>query len=142
MNGSSGVVLATALLAAGIATGAERVHPAPVERLRPILQRGMPNAPGHALTAVEVRFPPGGKAAPHRHGSAFLFVYVTAGAVRSQIENESPRIYGTGDSWTEEPGAHHLLTENASRSQGATLLVVFVAPAGAALKTDDPAREP
>jgi hypothetical protein len=37
-------------------------------------------------------------------------------------------------------GAHHVLTENTSSTQGAKLLVVFVADTGAELKIDDPHR--
>ncbi len=90
------------------------------------------------MTAVEVNLPPGSRSSPHRHGRAFLFARVLAGTVRSQIEGEPVRTYRTGDSWTEKPGDHHVLTENGSATEPAMLLVVFIAPTGDALKADDP----
>ncbi|WP_406857670.1 cupin domain-containing protein [Alsobacter sp. KACC 23698] len=138
MNGNNGMILAAALLAVGILGGAGQVRSAPSETLRPLLRETMPNMPGHTLTAVEVVFPLSAKSSPHRHGSAFLFASVLAGTVRSQIEGEPVRVYRTGDSWTERPGDHHVLTENGSSTESATLLVVFIAPTGDALKADDP----
>lgn len=116
--------------------------PAPAETLRPLVQEALPDVRGYGLTAVEVSFPPGAKSVPHRHGKAFLFVYVLAGSVRSQIEGEPVRTFRTGESWTEKPGDHHVLTENASASDAARLLVVFIAPEGDALKVDDSHSEP
>lgn len=87
-------------------------------------------------------FPPGAVSAPHRHGEAFLYAYVLEGEVRSQIEGQPAHAYTIGESWTEKPGDHHVLTENVSKTTPARLLVVFVANTGAALKTDDPRKEP
>ncbi|MBM0275024.1 cupin domain-containing protein [Micromonospora sp. STR1s_6] len=75
---------------------------------------------------------------PHRHGNAFVYAYVLEGAVRSQLEGEPMRTYHQGENWTEQPGAHHVATENASNTEPAKLLVVFVANNGDQLKTDDP----
>jgi hypothetical protein len=43
-----------------------------------------------------------------------------------------------GENWVEQPGAHHLLTENTSRTKPAKLLVVFVSNTGDPLKIEDP----
>jgi quercetin dioxygenase-like cupin family protein len=118
------------------------VRSAPSETLVPLLQQAVPNLPGKTLTAISVVFPPGAVSAPHRHGGAFLYAYVLEGAVRSQIEGQAVHVYKTGESWTEKPGDHHVLTENASSTAPARLLVVFVADTGAPLKTDDPRKEP
>jgi len=63
---------------------------------------------------------------------------VLDGTVRSQLEGEPARLYHQGENWAEQPGAHHLSTENASATDPARLLVVFVANDGAQLKVDDP----
>jgi quercetin dioxygenase-like cupin family protein len=84
-----------------------------------------------------VDFAPGAKARPHRHGQAFVYAYVLKGAVRSALDDGAPTTYRAGDNWFEPPGARHPLTENASRTQAARLLVVFVANTGDALKTPD-----
>lgn len=133
--------MAAAIVAAMTAGGGVLASPAPTETLRPLVQEALPDVPGYGLTAVEVGFLPGAKAVPHRHGKAFLFVHVLAGSVRSQIEGQPVRTFRTGESWTEKPGDHHVLTENASAKEAARLLVVFIAPEGAALKTDDVPNE-
>lgn len=129
-----------AIVTAGLSVTGGPAGSAPSETLVPLQQQAIPNLPGKTLTAVNVVFPPGAKSVPHRHGDAFLYAYVLEGAVRSQIEGEPARVYKTGDSWTEKPGDHHVLTENVSSSEAARLLVVFVANTGASLKLDD--KEP
>jgi hypothetical protein len=63
---------------------------------------------------------------PHRHGSAFVYACVLEGAVRNQLEGEPMRTYHQGANWIEQPGAHHVATENASNTEPAEFLVVFV----------------
>ena len=114
---------------------------APAEGLKPLFQRALPNVEGKTFTAVEVDFAPGSRAAPHRHGQAFVYAYVLEGSVQSQLGGEPPRIYRAGQSWFEPPGADHLLTRNTSASKPARLLVVFVSNTGDSLKTPEPPRE-
>jgi catalase len=115
--------------------------PARAEDLKPLFQQVLPNVPGKSFTSVEVDFAPGSKAAPHRHGAAFVYAYVLEGSVRSQLGGESPRTYRTGQSWYEPPGADHLLTQNLSQSRRARLLVFFVSNTGDPLKTAEPQKE-
>lgn len=90
-------------------------------------RQAIPNIPGKSLVAVVVSYPPGAKSAPHRHaGSAFIYAHVLSGAVRSQVNDEPVKVYQAGESWSEAPGAHHKLSENASASEPAKLLAVFV----------------
>jgi len=64
---------------------------------------------------------------------------VLSGHIRSGLEGAGPpRVYGPGEGWTEGPNAHHLISANASATEPATLLVVFVADTGAVLTTPDP----
>ena len=60
--------------------------------------------------------------------------------MRSRLGGEPVRTYRQGENWVEQPGAHHVLTENTSRTQLAKLLVVFVSNTGDKLKVDDPPR--
>lgn len=87
------------------------------------------NVPGKKLTALIVSYPPGGKTPPHRHGSAFVVGYVLSGAIRSKLDNGKEQVFHAGESWTEEPGAHHVVSDNASDTEPAKLLAVFVADA-------------
>lgn len=138
----SQLVVTVAAASASVLATLVPARSSPSETLVPLLQQAIPTLPGKALTAIAVVFPPGAASVPHRHGDAFLYAYVLEGGVRSQIEGQPAHVYRTGESWTEKPGDHHVLTENASSTETARLLVVFVADTGAPLKTDDPRREP
>lgn len=112
---------------------------APVrESVAPLVQQPLPGVAGKQFTAVTVNFPPGARAVPHRHGSAFLYAYVLEGSVLSQLEGQRAQTYHVGQGWTELPGAHHLRTENVSSTKPARLLVTFVSDTGASLKVADP----
>jgi quercetin dioxygenase-like cupin family protein len=110
----------------------------PTETLKPLLQQALPNVKGKTFTSAIVDFPPNASALPHRHGQAFVYAYVLEGTVRSQLEGKPATTYHQGENWVEQPGAHHLLTENTSRTKRAKLLVVFVSNTGDKLKIDDP----
>jgi quercetin dioxygenase-like cupin family protein len=112
----------------------------PSETLTPLIQQALPNVQGKTFTSARVTFPPGARAVPHRHGNAFVYAYVLEGTVRSRLEGEPMRTYHQGENWVEQPGAHHVATENASTTKRAELLVVFVSTTGEQLKTDDPHR--
>ena len=117
-------VLATALPAGAHGPEPTAAHP---ETVTPLFKHALPNVPGKALLAVEVGFPPGAAAAPHTHPkSAFLYAYVLSGEIVSAVDEAPPRVYKTGDSWYEAPGARHLVTRNPSKDTPARLLVVFV----------------
>jgi quercetin dioxygenase-like cupin family protein len=130
------VVILTALswFTAAVPVSAESTK---TETVSPLMQMDLPNVPGKTFTSVIVAFPPGGRAAPHRHGQAFVFAYVLEGSVRSQLDLEPAGTYAAGQSWSEPPGAHHLVTENVSATLPAKLLVVFISDKGDPLKSDD-----
>jgi quercetin dioxygenase-like cupin family protein len=135
-----------ALLAAGVAilaAAATPTHaqgPAPgsaqggvklQETITPLFKRGLPNVDGKTLQAVEVLFPPGAASPPHTHPkSAFIYAYVLSGEIISAVDDEKPRVYRAGESWYEAPGAHHLITRNASKNNPAKLLAIFIADSG------------
>lgn len=100
---------------------------APRETITPAYQYALPNVPGKTITAIVVDYPPGGKSLPHRHGQSFVAAYVLQGAIRSQVDNGESRVYHAGESWSENPGAHHKVSDNASDTEPAKLLAVFIA---------------
>ena len=68
-----------------------------------------------------------GASAPHHHSdSAFIYAYVVSGQIASQVEGQPEHIYREGECWYETPGAHHLISRNASNTEPAKLLAVFV----------------
>jgi quercetin dioxygenase-like cupin family protein len=87
----------------------------------------LPNVPGKSIRGVLVEYEPGGFSAAHTHPvSAFIYATVLEGAIRSQV-NDGPVItYRAGESWSENPGDRHRVSENASTTEPARLLAVFV----------------
>ena len=87
----------------------------------------IPNIPGKSLIAVEVNYAPGQASMPHTHAkSAFIYAYVVSGAIESKVNDGKARIYHAGESWSESPGAIHSISRNASATEPAKLLAVFV----------------
>lgn len=97
----------------------------------PAFSHVLPNVAGKSLTGLVVRYKPGEVTAPHRHGSAFVVGYVLSGAIRSGVSGGTARIYHAGESWSEDPGAHHTVSANASTTEPASLLAIFVADSAA-----------
>jgi quercetin dioxygenase-like cupin family protein len=110
----------------------------PAETLTPLLAQALPNVAGKTFTSAIVAFPPKARAVPHRHGDAFVYAYVLEGNVSSTLDDGPARIYHQGENWVEQPGTHHVATENTSQTEPAKLLVVFISTTGEKLKTDDP----
>nr|WP_228878833.1 cupin domain-containing protein [Paraburkholderia saeva] len=100
---------------------------APHETIAPAFAYALPNVPGKTITALVVDYAPGGKSVPHRHGKAFVVGYVLAGAIRSQVNNGESKVYHAGETWTEAPDVHHTISENASDTEPAKLLAIFIA---------------
>jgi quercetin dioxygenase-like cupin family protein len=97
------------------------------ETVKPNFQRPIPNIPGKSLVAVEVDYPPGAASQPHAHApSAFIYAYVVAGAIESQVNDGARRVYRAGESFFEDPGSTHPVSRNASKTRPAKLLAVFV----------------
>ena len=77
---------------------------------------------------------PGAQSAAHTHArSAFIYAYVVSGRIASKVNDEPERIYKAGESFFENPGSSHPVSRNASQTEPARLLAVFV------VDTDDKA---
>jgi hypothetical protein len=60
---------------------------------------------------------------------------------RARSRSQPAKVYRAGENWFEQPGAHHKVNENASTTEPAQLLAVFVVDANdRALTTPDPDR--
>jgi quercetin dioxygenase-like cupin family protein len=93
----------------------------------------LPNVPGKSLTAIVVNFAPGASSPVHHHAGS-VYAYVLTGGIRSENSETGPaREYRAGESFFEPPGSVHLVTANASETEPASLLAVFVADDGATL---------
>jgi quercetin dioxygenase-like cupin family protein len=101
------------------------------ETATPIFKHELPNVPGKSLIAVEVEYPPGAASPSHTHAkSAFIYAYVLSGEIISAVDDQQPRVYQAGESWYETPGAHHRVSRNASDTEPAKLLAIFVLDPG------------
>jgi quercetin dioxygenase-like cupin family protein len=116
----------TAVLGA-IALVTASAHAHELEQVATVFQHEIPNAEGKSVVALVVTYPPRGRSPSHRHaGSAFIYAHVLSGAIRSQVDDQPAKVYRVGEGFHEMPGSHHRVSENASDSEAASLLAVFV----------------
>lgn len=103
--------------------------------VKPAITTKLPNVPGESLSAVLVSYPPDSKSGAQRHAGS-VFAYVVSGKVRSKNSaTGSTRVYFAGESFFEPPGGEHLISENASAREPASLLAIFIAGERAQLST-------
>lgn len=105
------------------ATAAES---SPLDKVEPIGSYALPNVPGKRVTIVRVFYGPGGFSRPHRHAGS-VTAYITKGEIRSQLGGGPVETFGVGQSFFEPPGGTHLVSANASTTEPAELIAVFVA---------------
>ena len=126
--------IATVVLLALVAGSTPAAH-AEGDKVTPLRTEKLPNVPGKSLTAVVVNYAPGGKSTSHHHAGSVM-AYVLTGQIRSENSATGPaRVYKAGESFFEPPGSEHLVSENASTTEPASLLAIFVADDGAQLTT-------
>lgn len=133
-----GVLLATlALMPVSVPSLAQEP---PRRTVTVVFDHALPNAPGKSMKGVLVEYGPGGSSRSHRHPqSAFIHATVLEGAIRSQVNDGPVTVYRAGESWVEQPGDHHRVSANASDTEPARLLAVFVVDTGETdLVIDDP----
>jgi quercetin dioxygenase-like cupin family protein len=132
--GFLGVAAALLLTGGALLTGAAAEDAGTVKRA---FAGQLPNVPGKSLTAVVVSYAPGGRSGKHHHAGS-VFAYVLSGAIRSENSATGPaKIYQAGESFFEPPGSEHLVSENASTTEPASLLAIFIADDGAELTQFD-----
>jgi quercetin dioxygenase-like cupin family protein len=92
-----------------------------------VYQHELLNVPGKSIKGVLVEYGPGGSSPGHTHPkSAFIYATVLEGEILSQV-NDGPVIaYKAGQSFSELPGDRHAVSANASETEPAKLLAVFV----------------
>ncbi|GAA1700633.1 cupin domain-containing protein [Kribbella yunnanensis] len=132
-----GQLLIVAALISTTACSSGTAEPSP-PAVNVLLQQALPTVEGKTFTSQIVDFAPGAAAPAHRHGQAFVYAYVLKGSVRSQVDANPGITYRQGENWFEDPGAHHVVAANASKSDPAKLLVVYVSTTGDSLQTNDP----
>jgi len=105
-----------------------------LDKVEPIGSYALPNVPGKRVTIVRVFYGPGGFTRPHRHAGS-VTAYITKGEIRSQLGGGPVEVFKVGQSFFEPPGSTHMISANASNTEPAELVAVFVADEGAQLTT-------
>jgi quercetin dioxygenase-like cupin family protein len=132
-----GLAVATLAAAGMLPIGPASRAAAAGDDIRTAFAGKLPNVPGKSLTAIVVSYAPGGKSQSHHHAGS-VYAFVLSGAIRSENSATGPaRVYKAGESFFEPPGSKHLISENASATEPASLLAIFVADDGAHLTTFD-----
>lgn len=91
-----------------------------------ISQYRLKNCPGKSIIGLLVNFPPNGSTPPHRHGIASVSAYVVNGTVLNKMNNDPMKVIEAKGSWYEAPGCHHVISDNASETEPATLFASMV----------------
>jgi quercetin dioxygenase-like cupin family protein len=97
---------------------------------RDVISQEVPGEPLRDLSLVEVTYPPGTGSPPHLHANG-VTAFVVSGTVASKVGDGPEQIFRAGDAWWEPPGAIHRVSRNASSTEPARLLAIYVAPRGA-----------
>ena len=92
-----------------------------------VYDHALPNVPGKSMKGVLVEYAPGEASPGHLHPkSAFIYATVLEGAIRTSVNDGPVVTYRAGQNFSEFPGDRHTLDENASKTEPAKLLAVFV----------------
>ncbi len=129
---ASGILLAMLALTPAWADG-------PARKVTVVFDRALPNVPGKSMKGVLVEYGPGASSPAHTHpASAFIYATVLEGAVRIQVNGGPVTVYRAGENFVEMPGDHHDISANASDTESAKMLAVFVVDTSAIkLVTED-----
>jgi quercetin dioxygenase-like cupin family protein len=128
--------MAAMIFAAAPAWSQTTVAPANGRALESVLAEKLSVVPGKVLTAQVVHYAPGGSSMSHHH-DADVFAFVLSGKILSGEEGEQAKVYNVGEGHFERRGQHHVVSKNASMTEPASMLVVFIANEHAALTTFD-----
>ena len=126
---SVGLLRLTLIVCALVATVGVRSGVAADEgpKVTLVFDHALPNVPGKSIKGVLVEYGPGVVSTAHTHPrSAFIYATVLEGAIRTSVNDGPVVIYRAGQNFPEMPGDRHTLDENASKTEPAKLLAVFV----------------
>ena len=111
--------------------------PAPAQetaKVTTLMSRDLTDIPGKEGTMLIVEYPPGAVDPVHRH-NANAFVYVLEGSVIMQVKGQEPVTLHPGQTFYEGPNDIHVVGRNASNTEPAKFLVVFIKNKGAPILT-------
>lgn len=86
-------------------------------------------ADNQEMVVLEIDLAPGQESSPHRH-NAHVFVYVLEGTVNMQVAGGELMTLSPGDMFYENPGNIHAVSQNASNTETAKILVHMIKTIG------------
>jgi quercetin dioxygenase-like cupin family protein len=98
---------------------------------RVVIREDLPGQPAREILLIEVTYPVGTASPKHLHANGVV-AFVVAGSIASRVDDEPEKVFQAGDAWWEPSGAVHHVSRNASKTQPAKLLAIYIAPKGAA----------
>jgi quercetin dioxygenase-like cupin family protein len=99
-----------------------------------LYSKDLANLPGKEGMMVTVEYPPGSTDPIHRH-NANAFIYVLEGSIVMQLRGGKEVTLTPGQTFYEGPDDVHVVGRNASKTQRAKFVVVFVKDKGAPVVT-------
>jgi quercetin dioxygenase-like cupin family protein len=122
------------LLAAATVSSAETASAQPTTQgassRRDVIKQELPGEPARDLVLVEVTYAPGAGSPPHLHANGVM-AFVVSGTIASKVGDAPEQTFSAGSAWWEPPGAIHRVSRNASSTEPAKLLAIYIAPRGA-----------
>jgi quercetin dioxygenase-like cupin family protein len=112
----------------------------PPKAIPPLMTRDLAGIPGKEAIVLTVDYGPGESSRPHRH-DANVFVYVLEGTITMQVKGGPAVTLHPGQTYYESPSDIHTVSQNASKTAPAKILVFIVkdkgAPVTRAVTTED-----
>jgi quercetin dioxygenase-like cupin family protein len=97
---------------------------------RDVIRQELPGEPLRDISLIEVTYPPATGSPPHLHANGVI-AFVVSGTIVSKVGDGTEQTFLAGDAWWEPPGAIHRVSRNASSTDPARLLAIYVAPKSA-----------
>ena len=129
INHSALISLLAAAALVGIAA-AQQHATSHVATRRDVIRQELPGEPLRDISLIEVTYPPATGSPPHLHANGVI-AFVVSGTIVSKVGDGAEQTFHAGDAWWEPPGAIHRVSRNASSTEPATLLAIYVAPRSA-----------
>lgn len=123
-------LLATAAATSGAETASAQPTAPGAATRRDVIKQGLPGEPVRDLMLVEVTYPPGTGSPAHLHANGVM-AFVVTGTIASKVGDTPEQTFSAGNAWWEPPGAVHRVSRNASSTEPAKLLAIYIAPKGA-----------
>ena len=96
---------------------------------RQVIKQRLPGDPPRDVTLVEVHYPPGTGSPVHVHANGVIG-FLVSGSIISKVDDGPEQTFRAGDAWWEPSGAIHRVSRNASLTDSAKLLAIYIAPSG------------